>query len=142
MKKRIYLASPFFNEREIEAVAKAESILRDKGFEVWSPRENQFDELGSGTSEWSLRTYYNDRQAIDMSDLMVGLYWGSYSDSGTSFEFGYQVANNRPLVLVHLGSDSNLMCHEGAIANLMGLDALKEYDFEKMPSVQYTGKMF
>ena len=34
MSKLIYLASPFFNEFELECVKRAEKILTDRGFEL------------------------------------------------------------------------------------------------------------
>ena len=39
MKKLIYLASPFFNDEEIENIERAEQILERRGdIELWSPR--------------------------------------------------------------------------------------------------------
>ena len=35
---KIYLASPFFNEDELNDVIRAEKILLGRGFEVFSPR--------------------------------------------------------------------------------------------------------
>ncbi|MGL4521218.1 MAG: nucleoside 2-deoxyribosyltransferase [Bacilli bacterium] len=141
--KKVYIASPFFNEKEVGIVQEVERVLQSKGLQIWSPRLNQFEELmKSNKSEWSLRTYHNDIQAIDSCDYMVGVYFGNYSDSGTAFEFGYQVARGKPLILVHVGEDSNLMCHEGAVANVIGLEGLEAYDFTTLKSTPYTGKMF
>ena len=139
---KIYLCAPFFSEAEITAVKRVEEILTTKGLDFWSPRLNQFENLETGSSEWSLRTYYNDKQAMDFCDVLVGIYHGNYSDSGSAFEMGYFVGNNKPIILLHLGSDSNLMCHEGALANLMSYEDLEAYDFTELKSIQYTGKMF
>ena len=53
MPKLIYLASPFFNEFELECVKRAEKILSDRGFELFSPRlhevrENKDENLSVG----------------------------------------------------------------------------------------------
>ena len=139
---RIYLASPFFNEREIEAVNIAEKILRDRGFNVFSPRENQFGEIYPvGTPAWSLATFNNDKKFIDWADVVVCLYHGNYSDSGTAWEVGYAYGTQKPVIIVQLGSSSNLMIHEGSHANIC-LKELETYDFESMPSNVYTGVMF
>ena len=38
---KIYLASPFFDDKELENVKKAEEILFSRGFDVFSPRLNE-----------------------------------------------------------------------------------------------------
>lgn len=38
---KIYLASPFFNEKELENVKIAEKILTERGFSLFSPRLNE-----------------------------------------------------------------------------------------------------
>jgi len=139
---KIYLASPFFNETEIKYVEKAEKILRDRGFYVYSPREHEYrgeDEVGSPA--WSLGIFNEDRKFIDVCDCVVMLYHGNYSDSGTAWECGYAYATHTPVIVVHLGDTSNLMVHEGSHSNIF-IDDLATYDFKTMPSNMYTGKMF
>ncbi|MFI3210186.1 MAG: nucleoside 2-deoxyribosyltransferase [Peptostreptococcaceae bacterium] len=139
---KIYLASPFFNELEIQRVEEVQRILVEKGFEVFSPKEHQFDkEFEIGSSAWSLATFNNDKKFIDWAEIMVAVYDGNYSDSGTAWEIGYAYGTQKPIVIVHVGETSNLMIHEGSHASLT-IDELKEYDFNKMPSKKYTGKMF
>ncbi|WP_050614933.1 nucleoside 2-deoxyribosyltransferase [Bacillus testis] len=138
---RVYLASPFFNDHEIETVAKVEEILRGKGLNVWSPREHQLDRHEVGSQAWSLDIFHNDIKFIRAADIMVTVYHGNYSDSGTAFECGVAYACNVPNIVVHVGEDSNLMIHEGAHANVT-LEELKDYDFEELASNRYSGKMF
>lgn len=137
---KIYLASPFFNEKELEYVAKAEEILRKRDFYVYSPREHEYRGEEVGTTAWSLGTFNEDRKFIDMCDCVVMLYHGNYSDSGTAWECGYAYGTHTPVIVVHVGEDSNLMVHEGSHANIT-LDELSEYDFETMPAKKYVGKM-
>ena len=144
MKKnsKIYIASPFFNDQEREALTKAETILRQRGFEVFSPREHTVPEEEEGTPAWSRKIFAIDRQGIDWADCLVMLYWGNYSDTGTAWECGYAYGEGKPVLVVHLGDSSNLMVHEGSHSNLNGIDDLQEYDFEAMPRRIYSGKMY
>ena len=139
---KIYLASPFFNDEELKNVQKAEEILMNRGFQVFSPRLNEVrTDENTQSALWSKETFMNDKRFIDWADAVVMLYYGGYSDSGTAWECGYAYGTHTPVVVVHLGNDSNLMVHEGSHSNIR-LDALVTYDFEKMPSLSYKGKMF
>ncbi len=139
---KIYLASPFFNELELENVKKAEEILMNRGFDVFSPRLNEVrTDENTQQSWWSKETFMNDKRFIDWADVVVMLYYGGYSDSGTAWECGYAYGTNTPVVVVQLGEDSNLMIHEGCHTNIT-MDELKDYDFNMMPSKPYRGKMF
>ena len=139
---RIYLASPFFNEEELRNVELAEELLTSRGFDVFSPRLNEvrIDDV-VGSEAWSKETFLNDRINIDASDVVVMLYYGAYSDSGTAWECGYAYATNKPVIVVQIGDDSNLMVHEGCHSNIT-LKELKSYNFEKMPRKSYSGKMY
>ncbi len=138
---KIYLASPFFNETELENVKKAEKILMERGFDVFSPRLNEVrTDINSQPALWSKETFMNDRKFIDWADVVVMLYHGAYSDSGTAWECGYAYGTNTPVVVVHLGNDSNLMVHEGCHTNIT-MEMLTDYDFNMMPTYPYEGKM-
>lgn len=140
---KIYLASPFFNDEENLYVKMAEDILRARGFEVYSPRENEIRE--GNIQKWAQFNFNADVNAIKNCDVMVMLYHGNYSDSGTAWECGYAYANGIPVVCVHVESKSNhisnLMVHCSAVANLDYIVDLADYDFNKMPKIIYTGDM-
>lgn len=139
---KIYLASPFFNEKELENVKIAEKILTERGFSLFSPRLNEVrTDENTQQSCWSKETFMNDKKFIDWADVVVMLYYGGYSDSGTAWECGYAYGTNTPVVVVQLGKDSNLMVHEGCHSNIT-LEELKTYDFEMLPAKPYKGKMF
>ena len=142
MIRKIYLASPFFNDRETGCLERAEQILRKRGYEVFSPREHNLPDEIAGTASWSRRTFQVDREGIEGADCIVLLYWGNYSDSGTAWECGYAYAIGKPVLVVQLGESSNLMVHEGSHTNLNGVEELEAYDFETMPVLKYTGKMY
>ena len=139
---KIYLASPFFTEKELENVKIAEKILTERGFSLFSPRLNEVrTDENTQQSCWSKETFMNDKKFIDWADVVVMLYYGGYSDSGTAWECGYAYGTNTPVVVVQLGEDSNLMVHEGCHSNIT-LEELKTYDFEMLPAKPYKGKMF
>ena len=139
---KIYLASPFFNEKELENVKIAEKVLTERGFSLFSPRLNEVrTDENTQQSWWSKETFMNDKKFIDWADVVVMLYYGGYSDSGTAWECGYAYGTNTPVVVVQLGEDSNLMVHEGGHSNIT-LEELKTYDFEMLPAKPYKGKMF
>ncbi len=137
---KIYLASPLFNEEEIHTIERVEKILRAKGHTVFSPREHEDREFEVGTAAWSLKIFDLDKAYIDWCDCMVMLYYGVYSDTGTAWECGYAYGTNKPVVVVQLGKDSNLMVHQGSHTNIT-LEELETYDFDLMPRLSYSGEM-
>ena len=140
--KRVYLASPFFNDTEVEYLEIVEKILEEKGLEVFSPMRNPMDKHAEvGSRQWSIETFMNDLKHIKWSEIVVGIYHGNYSDSGTAWELGYAYATDKPVILVHVGKDSNLMVHEGSHANIT-LDELKDYDFNKLTALINRIKAF
>lgn len=138
---KIYLASPFFTDEETLIVATVENILRKRGLEVFSPREHEVRSGAEvGTPEWSKEMFLMDVDAILDCDVMVMLYHGNYSDSGTAWEAGFAYARDIPTVVVQLGNLSNIMVHSGSDINI-SFEDLYTYDFETTPERIYTGNM-
>lgn len=140
---KIYIASPFFNNTEIKNLEKVENMLSARDdLIVFSPRQHEIrTEETSQQNWWSKETFINDKKFIDWADVVVMLYYGGYSDSGTAWECGYAYGTNTPVIVVHLGEDSNLMVHEGCHSNIT-LNELENYDFNTMNAIPYKGKMF
>lgn len=139
----IYLASPFFNETEINNVKEAANVLRFQGHEVYVPMEHEArEEAKLNPSLFSYETFHMDRKAINNSDAVVVLYYGNYSDSGTAWEAGYAYGIDKPVILVHMSEhQSNLMMHESALANVKGLLNLGLYDFDNLPEIKWDGDL-
>ena len=137
--KKVYLASPFFDDAELERVDKVKEILDSKGLEVFSPKEHQNEHLEFGSIEWRKATFENDVKHIDWCDVVVAIICkGNYDDSGTAWEVGYAYATNKPVVLVNItGETINLMIADSIHALITSYDELKEYDFEKMEKKPY-----
>lgn len=139
--KRVYLAGPFFNETEVKNIEKAESVLEGRGFDLFSPMRHEV-RTDPGSVQWARDIFEMDRSEIDKADVVVMLYYGVYSDSGTAWECGYAYAKGVPVVVVHVDetADSNLMVHMGCVTNI-SLGDLATYDFDALPRYEYTGDM-
>lgn len=139
--KRVYLAGPFFNETEVKNIEYAESVLAARGFDLFVPMRHEV-RTETGTVQWARDIFEMDRSEIDKADLVVMLYYGVYSDSGTAWECGYAYAKGVLVVVVHADetADSNLMVHIGCATNI-SLGDLETFDFGSLPRYEYTGDM-
>lgn len=139
MSKKIYLASPFFNEGEIERMKRVLIILRNKGLDVFAPYEHQNKHLEFGSKEWRDATFRGDMQAIYDCDVIVAIVsQGNYSDSGTTFEIGTGYILEKDLVVVNLSDkEVNLMIADSLDAYISSYEELEQYDFDKMPKKTY-----
>ena len=139
-KKKIYLASPFFNDEELVRMVKVLGTLRNKNLEVFSPYEHQNKHLEFGSMEWRKETYKGDIRGIECADVVVAIVSnGNYSDSGTAFEIGYATAKGIPVVVVNLSDkEINLMISDSLKVYLSSIEELEEYDFNTMEEKPYT----
>lgn len=138
--KKVYLASPFFNEDEVQRMEKVRDILRNKGFDVFVPNEHQNPALEFGTREWRKATFESDVAGIDNADCVVAIIsQGNYDDSGTAWEIGYSYATGKPVVVINTtGETINLMIADSLHAILTSYVAVENYNFEEMPKIEYT----
>ena len=137
--KKVYLASPFFNDGEIERMETVRDILRAKGLDVFVPNEHQNKELEFGTRVWRKATFDGDVMGIHKADIVVAVICqGNYSDSGTAWEIGYSYALGKPVVVVNVtGETINLMIADSLHAVINSYEELEQYDFNKMDKKPY-----
>lgn len=137
--KKVYLASPFFNEGEIERMEKVLKILRDKGLEVFAPYEHQNKHLEFGSLEWREATYSGDVKGMDNADVIVAIVsQGNYSDSGTCWECCYGYTTGKKVIVVSLlDKEINLMIANSLHAFISSYEELESYDFDEMPEIPY-----
>lgn len=88
-RRRVYLASPFFNLTQRWLVEEARSQLLAQGLEVFSP----LHEIGPGPAEVVAKA---DLKGLKDCDRLLALVDGG--DVGTIFEVGYATANEIPVV--------------------------------------------
>lgn len=137
--KKIYLASPFFNDTELLRMTKVLGCLRDKGLEVFAPYENQNKHLEFGSLEWRRSTFVGDMKGIYESDVVVAILDGNYTDSGTAAECMAAYLLKKKLIVVNLeGKPINLMIAETVHAVINSLEELEAYDFDNMEKKPYT----
>lgn len=130
-KPKIYLAGPFFNPAELKDNQLARVILRNKGLDVFVPQEHKIPD-GENMSNilWSKKVYEMDRDAILKCDIIVCIYYGLYSDSGTAWEIGFAKCLGKKIVVVHTNSQlASLMISSCADYNLNSFKDLEDFDF-------------
>lgn len=137
--KKVYLASPFFNEKEVEHMEKVRDVLRMKGLDVFVPLEHQNPQFEFGSIEWRKATFESDVQGILNADIVVAVInQGNYDDSGTAWEIGFAFAKGIPVLVVNVtGETINLMIADSLHALITSYEALEDYDFEEMPKIPY-----
>ncbi|MEH7117254.1 nucleoside 2-deoxyribosyltransferase [Neobacillus vireti] len=154
-KIKVYLASPFFNDEQVERVQRVEKAL-DSNPTVsayFSPRLNQLTHLPFGSKVWADAVYKNDVEHVDWADVVLAVldYEGEtelhgvrhgHVDSGTAFEIGYAIAKGKPVIIVHeKGGIVNLMISQSLQAYLTDADAVAEYDFDNLQNIEFTGEV-
>ena len=135
---KVYLAGPFFNKKERIIIERVHKILKEKGLNVFAPMEH-FIENGENMSnrKWGKAVFKMDVEAIDECDIVVCVYYGMYSDTGTAWELGYAYAKNKPVILVHINPNkiTSVMTFNCAKCNIP-LQDLKHYNFAKLIPLQ------
>ena len=134
-----YIASPFFNEEQIDRVERIKKVLDEKGLAYYSPKDD-FQVQENATKEEREKCFLNNLMAIQSSCFVLVVTDGK--DMGTIFEAGYSYAFKKPIVYFAetLGDNPfNLMLAESGIAVLRSTDELK--DIEVVDLNGYTGKI-
>lgn len=104
---KIYLAAPFFNEKELTHYKFAIRSLRAAGHEVYAPQEHEIENAWDLPNyDWAFEVYQADIEAIDNCDAVLILNFGMYSDSGTAWEAGYACASGKFTVQVLCGDEN------------------------------------
>ena len=129
MKRKFYLASPFFNEDEIKIYNEVIAILRkNKNIDLFVPREHEFEDgHNMPNNVWGKEVFLVDKNAIDESEVVIVLNFGMYSDSGTAWEAGYAYAKEKVVYQILCGdknTDYSLMMLNGT-TYIMSIDDLR-----------------
>jgi nucleoside 2-deoxyribosyltransferase len=127
---KIYLAGPFFNDKERKVIERVRDYLRNQGHEVIVPMELV---IPGGTNlpnyVWADRVFEADVKEITACNLVVAVYHGHYSDSGTAWEIGYAYGIGTPVVLVHTNKKNvaSIMLASSCMINV-SLEDLEKLD--------------
>nr|DAG64287.1 MAG TPA: Nucleoside 2-deoxyribosyltransferase [Caudoviricetes sp.] len=136
-----YLASPFFNDDQIEREERIKSLLRTYGYKVYSPREHGV--VGNLSDSISVQETFNSNvEAINDSKKVLAITDGK--DMGTIWEAGYAYGKGIPIVYYAetLGDNPfNIMLSESGIGIYTDQkkleDACKMYRFDRKAEVQH-----
>lgn len=122
---KLYLASPFFNEEQVEREERLKKKLRDFGFEVFSPKENCFCPPNASL-ELRRKTFEDNIYSINDCDAIFVITNGK--DMGTIFEAGYAYGIHKPIIYYCEGLEGqfNLMLAQSANLVLTNDDFLIE----------------
>lgn len=98
---KVYLASPLFTDEQKFRINKVVKYLRNCGNDVFSPMEftvpNAWD---MSCLEWGKQVYDHDVEGLKNADVVVAIYDGLMSDSGTAWEIGYAYALKKDIILL------------------------------------------
>lgn len=98
---KVYLASPFFNEKERAIKTQVYQRLVDLGYEVLDPQNS--DNLESwelSNYNWAKDVFIKDGVSITLADAVVAIDWGLYGDCGTACEVGMAVVMEKPILII------------------------------------------
>lgn len=111
-KYKVYLASPFFKQEQIERVEYIENLLEKYGYAVFSPRK-EFIVKPDATLEDRKKGFQGNCNGIDNCDFVIAVTDGK--DMGTIWEAGYAYSSGIPILYFAetLGNNNfNLMLAE------------------------------
>ena len=136
-----YLASPFFNEDQIEREERIKSLLRTYGYKVYSPREHGV--VGNLSDSVAVQETFNSNvEAINNSKKVLAIT--DRKDMGTIWEAGYAYGKGIPIVYYAetLGDNPfNIMLSESGIGIYTDQkkfeDACKMNRFDRKAEVQH-----
>ena len=132
---KVYLAGPFCKPIERANVERAKDILKSRNLDLFVPMEH-FIEGGEDmpNNVWGQKVFKMDKEAIFQCDIVIALYYGLYSDSGTAWEIGFANAINKKIVIVHCDkeSESSLMVVNGSTINIANIEELSSLDFDNL----------
>ena len=125
---KVYLASPLFTEYEKDNVREWAKRLREEGHEVYVPMEHQIENAWNmSNSEWGYKVFQEDVKAIDEAEMVIVLYYGLYSDSGTAWEQGYAYAKGKQVQVINAGS-----CAEASLMIINGQTCYDDREFAEV----------
>ena len=94
----IYLASPWFDNREKQMYQLMLKKMRANGLNVYAPIEHTIPNAWDiSNKEWGTAVFNADLKALNECDEVWVLNFGMYSDSGTAWECGYAYAIGKPV---------------------------------------------
>lgn len=121
-----YLASPFFNDSQVDRMMKVLGVLRSKGYSVYAPYEHGI--VGDKLDKNLIKTIFmSNVEAIRSSKNVIAIT--DEKDMGTIWEAGYAYGKGIPIIYYceTIGNNPfNIMLSESAIGIFKDIDSLKK----------------
>jgi len=99
---KIYVAGPFFNNQERISLRDMIDYIGynfPKDAELFIPMEHEIPGgMEMPNPVWAKKVFDMDVQAIKDSDMVIAMYTGHYSDTGTVWEMGFAKALGKPVI--------------------------------------------
>lgn len=134
----IYIASPFFNPKQLDFVAKIEDTLYKEDFLFFSPRKvGILLDMEEGERQASKADIYRSNiDAIEGCDTIVAVI--DDRDIGTIWEMGYAIGRNKRVISIsNENYGLNIMLAESVQAHVNDLDDMVQALINK----QYRGML-
>jgi len=112
---RVYIAGPFFNDKQIEIVEKVKEILEENFIEYHSPKDHSLYKPGGSITP--KQCFESNIEEIKECDFIIAITDGL--DAGTLFECGAAYILNKEICYLWVDNHSkkfNLMLSESASA--------------------------
>ena len=125
---QIYLAGPFFSEEQIDRVSRIEKALEENKTvtSFYSPRHHQESNYELFSAGWAQEVYEKDMEELTNAEFVVAI-----------LDFEHQ----KPMIIVQEETvPTNLMITQSLHTYLKSDQAVREYDFEKLPVETYLGE--
>lgn len=89
---KVYFASPFFNEEQVEREERLKAKLRSLGFYVWSPKESCFLKSDAAIED-RVKVFNDNCKNLEDSNIIFVVTDGK--DVGTIWEAGFACGLNQ-----------------------------------------------
>jgi len=134
----IYIASPFFNQEQLDFVKAIESALNRKRIDYFSPRSTGvLLDMTEEEKQKRKKEIYNDNvKNIDMCTLMIAVI--DDKDVGTMWEMGYATAKGKPIISIsNKNYGLNVMLAESVRAHVLDIPQM----FAAIYDPYYSGEI-
>lgn len=145
--KNIYLASPFFSDKQEKRLHTVKDLLKSNPTvgSIYLPEEHQLESEDEYSFPWQVGVFAQDVRQITSNDVVVCIldyvtHGGEViADTGSAWEAGYAYANNIPIIYVQFDKTSqmNLMVAQSGTAFFEEdkIEKIKNYNFENLPQI-------
>lgn len=99
---KVYIAAPFFNDKQLQIVEDIKAILEEQDIEYFSPKDESMFKQGDDPKD----ILKLNCRAIEHSDFVIVVT--DDKDVGTIWEAGYAYAFNVPILYVWLGYEPHM----------------------------------